>query len=1195
MHGARSRNEDELWEIGAGPLHVDITALLVADQLGLLDALERLAGRVLLPPSLPAALRELEQRMRPGQPRRVDAARRVLDLAASGRIARLPTDLDASGGPAEAPRWSVGFERVDGRTGATEIDARPSMPPRANVRALLDGLLDAGRLDADAHTDAATALGREGAGPAIGRPLAGELILLEAGVAAVLADADAMDATARTFRIVVPADDLQHLQAEVSESDRREREAERLSRLRMRVARALQSGAFATVPAPSKSEAAEDGLGPTAACLAELLHASDGPAGTVWIDDRYVNGFARCGQHRLVATPEAVAALARAGFISDGESRAALLKLRAAGAIFLPLDPPEVLHHLFKARIVDGALVESPALAVLRRHVADAVGLSKHLDISPLQSGTGVGEAPFLLALRRLAGDVALAVWLAPGRDDIDRRVRADWAWSALMLDRMPDVGLPGTAAASRRVIMALGYAGLLAGGVQILVAEADRGERTERLRAYMRWVEKAAVPSWVWEDEAFVRLLASRLAALLVGLVDDKPRAPEWTEGVRKHIRGLLAITVSALPTVVRTALLDDGEFCRATGIKPRMVIALGGLEFDASKLWASCSTALRGTEEVPVVSDDGGSTVLLRRSRTKPGRLRLAGALRGTVADPSLGLLSASRSVRERAAHEVVGTLGLEPASAAAAVVDLVSPARVEDRMAAAARVREASPAVRLNNLRDALARQGEPIAASEFEPGDPGTLLAYLGLAAGDEGAVTPRIVRAAEKLTVAFGPGEAVRRLSSLPVPLPASTMDAVCGLPAEERRRLLATLSGRWAGPIQRLHGVRLHRALAAAGRGDTSGLRKALEALAACWTRDVKLMLSLLRRFGDGLRPFPGSPNAVQPAEALAVAWAHADRVTGTLVGAGHDPERAAGFFRELPSRARLDGALVLVPGYDDAAATPASVTSEALLFHGLGYALGEMPPEGAAAPGVGSIDRLRALMSVDGEMGAAPVPWLNSDHSSGQDELGTWFGFRPAWLFAPDADLSREAALKMTGSAFAELGGARSDEADLWLSLALFSRPGLDEERRRLASIAVETADFETMARSNPCGALDALRAAAEIARLARTGIGLARLEGQLVSIVRALAKLGSAAANDGCDGREPAVLVVETVAALVRSADGAASRERFGAVILQAAQAWPEAVSTFRGIVGALAKAEPPDAPDGVWDAWMRLRAMR
>ena len=80
VHGARSQASDWRWQVGAGPLHMDITALLIADQLNLLDALERMPGRKLLPPSLPMALVELERQLRHHQPQQIEATRATLAL-----------------------------------------------------------------------------------------------------------------------------------------------------------------------------------------------------------------------------------------------------------------------------------------------------------------------------------------------------------------------------------------------------------------------------------------------------------------------------------------------------------------------------------------------------------------------------------------------------------------------------------------------------------------------------------------------------------------------------------------------------------------------------------------------------------------------------------------------------------------------------------------------------------------------------------------------------------------------------------------------------------------------------------------------------------------------------------------------------------------------------------------------------------
>ncbi len=317
MHGLRSTAGAEPWKPGDGPVHMDVTAVLVADQLGLFDALEAMKGQVFLPPSLPAALLDMEQRLRHRQPRRMDAMRQVLALAASGGIARSQAAWDPGQpgpGTTQSETWMVDFTREMG--GEHDGDSA-DVPARslANPRGVVDVLLTLGEIDPVGHLAAIEELGGEGGAAPVGSPSRGDHLALTQQVAVELAQAEVLARVADTFKASMPAQDLDWLAAEVAHAEGRAAKADRIAALRGRIALALGDGTFLTLP-ESEQEGGEERLGLASRCLVELLRAVGAAGGVTWIDDRLANGFATCGANRIVSTPDMLDALAVAGRIS---------------------------------------------------------------------------------------------------------------------------------------------------------------------------------------------------------------------------------------------------------------------------------------------------------------------------------------------------------------------------------------------------------------------------------------------------------------------------------------------------------------------------------------------------------------------------------------------------------------------------------------------------------------------------------------------------------------------------------------------------------------------------------------------------------------------------------------------------------------------------------------------------------------
>lgn len=1191
LNGIRSVRNGVSPEVWDGPVHLDVTALLLADQLGLMDLLERMTGRVLLPPSLPTALLQMEEKLRPHQPARLAALREVVHCAGATTIRIFRSETTAAGqeqgeqqGHQGLGRWFLDYDRDHGDP--------PGPVPHAgmaqlNLRGLTDALLAEGAISPDVHREALEALGRAGGRPSIGAPARHDEVFLADFVAVELAAAGVLASAARAFRLLLDADALHSMRAEIARAEEREAHANTLATLRARVARDLVAGTFGTLPATEREEA--DDIGPTTRCLLELLRAPGMEGGVTWIDDRHITAHGLCGANRVFDTTAMLEALASAEWITPVERWTALLRLREANALFVPITAEEVVHHLRAAPIRGAEVVETTALAILRRYVAKALAAATYLDVRPVLAGNGPGEVPFLLSLRRLAEDTLLAIWTADEGTVEEREARSSWVWSSLRVDELPDVGLPGTAPGSGRSVLTLGYAALLANGLHILL-QVKGGDRKSRLRGYMTWLGSAAVPQWITTDDVFAKDVGGMLAGMLTGLDNETEGGRKLNREGRKTLQALLGEVVVTAPEPFRGHLVALPALCRAAGITPSEVVVVGGLRFDPSSLWKAVEAALAGGRG-SVKANDGQGRVRLKTRRGRASGLALSGALEGVFDDPALGLLSRDRAVRLRTARTIVNGLGMAPAEAAAAVEELVAVEMMPDRMDAAVRLRQASVHARRRELQERL-RSRANIPWSEFGPPDPGSLLRYVGLVPGSSTPVGARFADAARGLVGDFGAAEAVRRLASLPIPLPDEVLASVQALPMPERAGLLTDLGGAAATPVQRLHCLRIHRHLWGAGIGDRDAFADALRALPALWEAPARLFLVLLKQFGEELQPDGPTSRGLSADEAIAASWIHADHVTHAILAAGSEPIEAAQRFSRRPARREAARAVVFHPGYDNAAAAPASMTSEGLLFHGLGYALGTEQPREDALPDVHLVDALRDILSAGTGDRRVPAPWIYADREGAGDDLGTWFRARPAWVF-PEVSVTTEAARISVGSALGDLNVAQTGQARLWLVLSIVARPHLDEERRAIAANAVSEVDLRALVENDPEIGMVALRCAAEIAQASGDDAARSSFEQKLACYAEQLAGHRGGRLLPRED--EDVVLnLVEAAAACSRSDSTADGFGCFGRLMVSLATAWPGIVPHVRGIVGSLATESHPAESAPIQDAWLKLRAM-
>lgn len=225
-HGARPTDLQGIAPIDNWALHVDITGLLLASQLGLLDALERLPQPVAISPTVPVLLVELEHRTRPQQPNEIAACRAILEAVAEGTIASvaLPEVLDSDTNEVEqannALRVAESLPDDTVVVGFRRPTVSHAMSERvATLRSVVDALHRVGALDAHAHATALVQLGSYADEIVEPPPTAGTRLLFLANTVSVLAEAGLLDPVARKFRVQVDATYLQQARAEVEQAE----------------------------------------------------------------------------------------------------------------------------------------------------------------------------------------------------------------------------------------------------------------------------------------------------------------------------------------------------------------------------------------------------------------------------------------------------------------------------------------------------------------------------------------------------------------------------------------------------------------------------------------------------------------------------------------------------------------------------------------------------------------------------------------------------------------------------------------------------------------------------------------------------------------------------------------------------------------------------------------------------------------
>jgi hypothetical protein len=901
-HGGRPSDEEPENVVC---LYMDVSAVLIAGEIGLLGKLEQTFAPLIIPSAVTQVLNHYLDRAELLPPSVRVSFKSVITLVDANelQIFRAPNDtqsaesssadgaLDGWLAMLKAARESGGYlvdytEAPGG--GATLPELTPEDRDRViDCRSVLTSLQNGGSLTSDVATLA------EGQLPGSGDrsvPM-GACLFLHGNVVETLARAGIVEATCRGFRVHAEPEDISRIRAELQTAERSDEAAIRVSRLVDHIREGLASQQWEYVQMPDSASAEEKSrLGVATESIYELLQARPGDHGAVWIDDRFVNAHHQIGGARIITVTGVLRELRRRGALTKGEYFDKLHELRSAEFRYLPLESEEVLHYLLEAPISEGRLVETPRLATLRRYCAVCL-----LDEGCLQAG-GVpetsnrpaGEVAFVMGLHKASTEALFHIWSSPDVPVDTRVARADWLLESLYFD--PSLAATLFAPTKTRTASdnAAGtfLAYLYAQGIPLSLAPRELGESlTPLVTQFNTWLLHSTP-----DDAQSVRAAGKWLKMFLDPQRFVRGRNAEH----RRMIRMFLRRSYLALPEAIRRFVSLSEQDRARLGIQNARFLNIGPHVFHAREYFAAVHAALAGQSAVIKAHDTGtefnltcthnGDITLLRH--TSP-----SGDVFVTV-DPLLAMLARPRAQRTKLLMTAPLWFEAERREPEHVAQKVASIKDVTRRMLKAVEMRRRSAAFNYEQLASTI-RGAEGPTLGDFEPPPLRSLMFHLGL----KWPAPPQLRHADYDLAATIllrrvGLTETTRRFAGLPVPLPTSVRSAFMRQSEQRRTRCLHVLREEFTSPIAQIN----------------------LLSLLWAYEPDESVAQSIYEHVGgeDGIKQFDafdallswscqrlehqlGSESA-PPSAILTGAWAHATWLHH-LLSRRSSPEAITGFF----------------------------------------------------------------------------------------------------------------------------------------------------------------------------------------------------------------------------------------------------------------------------------------------------------
>ena len=820
-------------------LFVDLTALLTAHGLGLLDMAETAFRPLRIAPETIQALLDLQSDIEVAQPERIEAIRLVLgrlgDREISERTAlaedsyRVDWELGS-----DRPRRVLSFHRL----ADFALQGR-SRKEALQIRDELGNTLD--------H-------------PAAGaRPRDGARLQLGPGIAVTLEEVGLLAGLSRRFDIGLEPGDVADMRAAVADAEQREMLARELSLLIHRFREGLEDGTYKTV-APVETEQVDH----VSRGFMQLLNALMTEGGIGWFDDRYTNSASN-DRFETATTVEIIDALVRYGRLAEDAAYQYRQKLRAARWQFMPPRSDEIVHFM-RAATQKGAVAETEDLALLRRATGEALVHRRRLQWpDPAAIAQDIkGEVPFLLDSGHAISGALVAIWNDPNWSLADAEAASEWILDTLEIGLFPTQLI---AAGDPRSDYLLGVhiAGLLLNAIQILESNGRKG----RQQAYL---------DWLWRH-LIARTLRVRpeIREPLEAMVEDHLTRTEDGVLEERLWLSLAARMLNSTPLPLRVPLLQRPGIRQAFQLSDDGQVTVGTLEFPAGEFWAALVNATAGKPlsietadgekaTVTLASDDGGEYLQMV---CKNRKLRLDCWPRRVASDR---FEECRDALLER---RFIMDMSLAEIDDLASLLGTIEPrhARVREAM-----MRSQEAQQHWYTDLDTAVMERRPFAIANLRPDSALKVLRHLRLETDLDAA--------AERLIGDRGLVVAVRRLGGLPIAPPPAILDAIGQLKGDALMAFLDEVEAETAPPWTQCF---LADALLRLGIEEDVEMRvrgwldQALsERSAALWDLYIALaQFTAAEAFADD------DWKRLDARKQLAICWSHASALVEILV-AGH-------------------------------------------------------------------------------------------------------------------------------------------------------------------------------------------------------------------------------------------------------------------------------------------------------------------
>lgn len=637
-------------------LHLDITSLMLAHKLGILEKLEKLFKPLKISRHTVTALIEQRDGMRPHQKSQLETSEAVAGLYDKNKIKlpnqELPTEdlekirqmvgefqkdnkqnragkkqrrvkkkrivvADAANLEGQLgdrlnelthaineDGFAVGFLPLNcyGKMDHSVLRLPESLENRiVNCRAVVESLRVYNRISEDKYKQVVHSLGIEGNPHSKASPLLHTKLFLMSGVAGILAKANVLQAVCENFDVVISQSSLAEARNKIQYYKEMDELGDSLDRLIARINEGIDEGIYEFVPVPDnkgKRKDFSDGkFGQDIKSTLDLLLFDPQEGDVICVDDRALTKHTSRQENGIfvpmISINELLSALRQNGELDEQAYYDLLLELRRSNFRYIPISDDEIIYHLNLAPVRNRRVLETEALSILRQYHASCLLDKELLQITNNQ----FSETPFITQGTESVNNAIIQIWKDELSNDEMITARADWIFDNLYTGNLGCAHLRNKVLVAPDKInelnlLAIDMCNLLMRGL-ILEDRFASLRDAPKSRRFFEWLNERILTTRCVSSPEVLKAVAQQVEERFKFAKARELRTPE--ENLYAGI--FMGRFFLSLPERVAKEINFDQEMFDWLKVKVGNTVSVANVNFDADEYWKAIERSL--TEE--------------------------------------------------------------------------------------------------------------------------------------------------------------------------------------------------------------------------------------------------------------------------------------------------------------------------------------------------------------------------------------------------------------------------------------------------------------------------------------------------------------------------------------------------------------------------------------------------------------------